>query len=137
MHFENHRMSVQKIFDFPRKKIFSAPNDHFLQPPNDFSVAVFIEDELIAGFQPVKLVSLGQCCHDGSNHYHPSASTVSLVFASSFQYPSITEYPRWHNSPGCPNGTKFPALSTTFASMSSPKQPTNSSTMCSSSAGNE
>jgi hypothetical protein len=52
MSLENVWMGVQKVFNFTWKQIFASTNNHFLQSSNDFSVSIFIKNELIAGLQP-------------------------------------------------------------------------------------
>ena len=42
MSFQDVRMSVEKIFDFLRVDVFSAADDHVLDPADDPAVAVLI-----------------------------------------------------------------------------------------------
>lgn len=54
-----------------------------------------------------------------------AASMTSAVRSGSSQYPSITEYPRVHSSPGVPRGTVSPvAGSTIFTSVCGCTRPT-------------
>ena len=43
MSFQDVRMSVEKIFDFLRVDVFSAADDHVLDPADDPAVAVLID----------------------------------------------------------------------------------------------
>ena len=42
MSFQDVRMSVEKIFDFLRVDVFSAADDHVLDPADDPAVSVLI-----------------------------------------------------------------------------------------------
>ena len=42
MSFQDVRMSVEEIFYFPRVDVFSAADDHVLDPADDPAVAVLI-----------------------------------------------------------------------------------------------
>lgn len=50
MSFNNIGMCVEKVFDLSRKQVFATSDDHFLESTDDFSVAVRVENKLIAGF---------------------------------------------------------------------------------------
>ena len=43
MSFQDVRMSVEEIFNFPRVDVFSAADDHVLDPADDPAVAVLID----------------------------------------------------------------------------------------------
>ena len=43
MSFQDVRMSVEEIFNFPRVDVFSAADDHVLDPADDPAVAVLVD----------------------------------------------------------------------------------------------
>lgn len=109
---------MQKPFDLSRINVLPSSDDHVFYTTLNATVAERINAANVTEVKD-KVRNTGikartpfflffDCCVKCSTHpvlYQPSLLMHSSVFSLSFQYSSITQYPRIIISPGVPRGT--------------------------------
>ena len=87
MSFQDVRMSVEEIFYFPRVDVFSAADDHVLDPADDPAVAVLVNNSDVPK-EINKIITRSVTCVNTTGHETAYVTRVHYsTKVNKFTYP--------------------------------------------------